>query len=283
MITLLSVHLKTGKRINMMIRNLFFVMILSVIAISCDTAEELDRTYNLVWEDDFNGQAGALPSATNWNIELGRGPNNDGWGNAELQAYTDNPANVSLDGNGNLVITAIRNGNAFTSARINTAGKADFPYGRFEARIKTPYGPGIWPAFWMLGSNFNTVGWPQCGEIDVMELRGQEPSKIAGSIHGPGYSAGAAVTDDFSLVNDRFDADFNIFAVDWGPGFIDFFVNDNLYQRITPADVPGEWVFDGEIFIILNVAVGGNYVGFPSPDTPFPQTMTVDYVRYYTF
>lgn len=269
------------------LENVYKLVILVLMIVGCGETDELDRNYTLIWEDDFEGEAGSLPDTSIWNFDLGRGENNDGWGNNELQNYTMDTANVSLDGNGNLIITALRFGQApgysYTSARINTENKVEYPYGRFEARIRTPYGPGIWPAFWMLGSDFSTVGWPNCGEIDVMELRGQEPSEIAGSVHGPGYSAGNAITSDFVLQNDRFDAAYNVFAVDWGPGYIDFFVNDNLYQRITPQDVTGEWVFDGEIFFILNVAVGGNYVGFPSPETPFPQMMMVDYVRYYTF
>lgn len=263
----------------MRMKNLLLIIVISTALIACGDTEELNRVYQLQWEDDFSGEAGSLPNAAYWSYDLGAG----GWGNQELQTYTNNPANVSLDGDGNLVITANRNGNEFTSARIHTEGKVEYPYGRFEARIKTPYGPGIWPAFWMLGSDFRAVGWPQCGEIDIMELRGQEPDKIAGSIHGPGYSAGDAISTIFSLEDNRFDANFHVFAVDWGPGFIDFFVDDNLYQRITPQDVTGEWVFDHTFFIILNIAVGGTYVGFPSPDTPFPQTMTIDYVRYYTF
>ncbi|MEQ8713325.1 MAG: glycoside hydrolase family 16 protein [Cyclobacteriaceae bacterium] len=265
----------------MKIRNLFLLVMISGIALSCDNAEELNRSYTLEWEDDFEGPAGELPNPNDWNYDLGGG----GFGNNELQVYTNNPENVSKDGNGNLVITAIRNGNNFTSARIKTQDKFERTYGRFEARLKTPYGPGVWPAFWLLGDGVDdpAIGWPQTGEIDIMELRGQEPSKIAGSVHGPGYSAGNAVTSDFELENARFDTEYHVFAVDWGPDFIDFFVDDNLYQRITPGDVPGEWVFDHNFFIIFNIAVGGNYVGFPSPDTPFPQKMTIDYIRFYTF
>ncbi|MEM8896234.1 MAG: glycoside hydrolase family 16 protein [Bacteroidota bacterium] len=263
-----------------MIRNLLLVILVTGVLFSCDNAEELDRTYTLQWEDNFEGPAGEAPNASNWNYDLGGG----GWGNSELQVYTNLSENVALDGNGNLVITAIRDGFNYTSARVQTQGKVEFTYGRFEARLKTPYGPGIWPAFWLLGGNIDEVSWPQCGEIDLMELRGQEPSEIAGSIHGPGYSGGDAITTDFELENDRFDADFFVYAIDWGPDFIDFFVNDELYQRITPDDLDGdEWVFDHDFFILFNIAVGGTYVGFPSPDTPFPQTMTIDYVRYYTF
>ena len=239
-----------------------------------------ERNWQLVWSDDFEGDAGQLPDPTKWTFDIGTGQ--DGWGNLELQSYTNNPENVSLDGEGNLVITAVQTGNTFTSARIKTQGLFSQQYGRFEARLKTPYGPGLWPAFWLLGDNIETVGWPQSGEIDIMELRGQEPHTIHGSIHGPGYSGGNPVSKSYTLINDRFDADYNIFAIEWDADKIDFFVNDYLYQRIENTDTPGEWVFDQPFFIILNVAVGGNYVGFPTAQTPFPQKMIVDYVRVYT-
>tara|TARA_R110002050_G_scaffold30673_1_gene78426 strand:+ start:8247 stop:9089 length:843 start_codon:yes stop_codon:yes gene_type:complete len=238
-----------------------------------------ERNWQVSWSDDFEGAAGQLPDATKWTFDLGTG--DGGWGNDELQSYTNNPENISLDGEGNLVITAINNGGTYTSARIKTQGLFAQKYGRFEARLKTPYGPGLWPAFWMLGENIETVNWPQCGEIDIMELRGQEPNIIHGTIHGPGYSGGNPVTKKYGLADSRFDTDFHIYAVEWFKDRIDFFVDDYLYQRIESKDVPGEWVYDQPFFILLNVAVGGNYVGFPTPETPFPQTMTIDYVKVY--
>jgi len=264
------------------IRIISILLLLLVAFGSCerDDFQKLEqRNWQLVWSDDFEGPAGQLPDASKWTFDLGTGQ--DGWGNLELQSYTNNPANISKDGQGNLVITALRNGNSFTSARIKTQGLFAQKYGRFEARLKTPYGPGLWPAFWLLGENIETVGWPQCGEIDIMELRGQEPHIIHGSIHGPGYSGGNPVTKGYGLINSRFDADFNIFAIEWDADKIDFFVNDFLYQRINPNDVQGEWVFDQPFFILMNVAVGGNYVGFPTPQTPFPQKMVIDYVKVY--
>jgi beta-glucanase (GH16 family) len=189
-----------------------------------------------------------------------------------------------LDGSGNLVITALNQpfgGANFSSARLKTQGLFTQKYGRFEARIKTPYGPGIWPAFWMLGENINEVSWPLCGEIDIMELRGQEPNTMHGTVHGPGYSGGNSIGKSYSLLNDRFDKNFYVYAIEWDEDKIDFFVNDYLYQRITKEDVPGEWVYDQPFFMILNIAVGGNFVGFPTTQTPFPQKMEVDYVRVY--
>ncbi|TAD82095.1 MAG: glycoside hydrolase family 16 protein [Bacteroidetes bacterium] len=236
------------------------------------------RKWEVVWTDNFDGPVGASPNAANWTYDVGA----TGWGNQELQNYTDRPSNVSLDGSGNLVITARREsfgGAAFTSARIKTQGKFQQAFGRFEARLKAPSGPGIWPAFWLLGGNINTVSWPQCGEIDIMEQRGQEPNVNHGSMHGPGYSGGNAITKSFTLSTGRFDTDFHVYAVEWGKDYVDYYVNDFLYQRITPKDASGEWVFNAPFFMILNIAVGGNYVGFPTTGTPFPQQMVVDYIK----
>lgn len=252
-------------------------------ACESDEYQKLDkRNWTLTWSDEFDGQKNQPPDPKKWTYDLGQGQN--GWGNGEYQTYTNRPENVSLDGQGNLVITALNipyGGANFSSGRINTRGLFAQKYGRFEARIQTPYGPGIWPAFWMLGENLSQAGWPQCGEIDVLELRGQTPNTVIGSLHGPGYSGGGAISRTYSLINGRFDADFYIYAVEWDEEKIDFFVNDYLYGRITKKDVPGEWPYDQPFFMILNVAVGGNFVGFPTNQTPFPQKMTVDYVRVY--
>ncbi len=248
-----------------------------------ETQNVEDRSWRLTWSDEFDGPAGSSLDGANWTYDIGTGIN--GWGNQELQYYTDRPENVSMNGEGSLVITALREtfgGMPFTSARITTKDRFEQAYGRFEASIKTPFGPGLWPAFWLLGSNIDQVNWPQCGEIDVMELRGQEPNKIAGSVHGPGYSAGDAVTKNFTLENEgRFDDKFYVYAIEWGEDYIDFYVDDFLYQRITPEDVDGEWVYNQPFYMLLNVAVGGTYVGFPTSQTPFPQTMEIDYVRVY--
>ncbi|MEE4287060.1 MAG: glycoside hydrolase family 16 protein, partial [Mariniphaga sp.] len=182
-----------------------------------------------------------------------------------------------------LKITALRSGNTFTSARITTKGLFEQAYGKFEARIKMPYGPGIWPAFWMLGADIDTNPWPQCGEIDIMEYRGQEPHIIHGSLHGPGYSGGSPITKSYGLQNARFDTDFHTFSIEWTENQIYFFVDGMAYQEVTADDVAdkGEWVYDHPFFILLNLAVGGNYVGFPTVETVFPQTMEVDWVRVY--
>jgi len=251
--------------------------------ISCDSSTDPEiPDYQLVWADEFEGPAGQSPDSTKWAYDIGTGDN--GWGNQELQYYTDRPENVSLDGQGNLVITAISEqygGQPFTSARIKTEGLFEQTYGRFEARIKLPYGPGLWPAFWLLGTDISTVGWPECGEIDIMEYRGQQPNLIHSTVHGPGYSGGGGVSKSYGFENDRFDVDFHLFAVEWGKDFIRFYVDDVMFQELNPGDLSGTWVFDNSFFMIFNVAVGGNYVGFPTSETPFPQDMVIDYVRVY--
>ena len=186
-----------------------------------DTLKE--RNWQLVWDDEFDGPEGQSPDSLKWVYDIGTD-----WGNQQLEYDTDRPENVSLDGAGNLAIIARKEsyaGSAFTSARITTQGLFEQAYGRFEARIKMPWGPGIWPAFWLLGADIETVGWPQCGEIDVMEYRGQEPNIIHGSVHGPGYSGGAAVTKSYGFESNRFDVDFHVFAIEWGEEYINFFVN----------------------------------------------------------
>lgn len=262
----------------------FFVLsflLLSFTSCDVDTTQKTGkRNWQLVWSDDFDGAVSTLPDAKKWAFDIG----NSGWGNSELQYYTNKPENVALDGSGNLVITARKEsfgGAAFTSARIKTQGLFAQKYGRFEARLKTPYGPGIWPAFWLLGDNINEVGWPQCGEIDIMELRGQQPNVIHGSVHGPGYSGGNAITAPHGLMNSRYDSDFHVFAIEWNEDSIDYYVDDYLYHRLKKSEVKGTWVYDHPFFIILNVAVGGNYVGFPTDQTPFPQKMIIDYVKVY--
>ncbi|MCB9048578.1 MAG: glycoside hydrolase family 16 protein [Lewinellaceae bacterium] len=260
---------------------------LALLCISCETDETQTVTTftNLTFEDNFDTD-GSIDE-TSWNYEIGDGTLNGlptGWGNNELQYYTDRPENIKVEG-GMLHITALKEsfqGAAYTSARITTKGKVEQQYGRFEARIQLPWGQGLWPAFWLLGSNIDEVEWPQCGEIDIMEYRGQAPSTLIGTVHGPGYSGGEAVSKEYVLPNDRFDTGFHIFGIEWGPEYINFYVDDVLYNQLTPEDVDGEWVFDHPFYILLNVAVGGNFVGPVGANTVFPQTMLVDYVRVYS-
>lgn len=252
----------------------------AILLAGCSNSSEPEETqWRLVWEDNFDGPAGQLPDSTMWGFDVGTD-----WGNAQLEYDTDRPENASLDGAGNLAIVARKEsylGRGYTSARLTTKGLFEPTYGRFEARMQLPWGQGLWPAFWLLGANIDAVGWPDCGEIDIMEYRGQEPSIVHGSLHGPGYSGGQPVTQSYQIMNDRFDTGFHIFAVEWSAEEIRWYVDGTRYQTVRPEDVPGEWVYNHAFYIILNLAVGGNYVGAPNASTVFPQTMLVDYVRVY--
>lgn len=233
----------------------------------------------LVLAEEFD--VDGAPDSNLWSFDVGTVEN--GWGNNELQFYTDRTENVTVE-NGMLLITAKQEqyqGSTYTSARILTKGKFDQTYGRFEARMRLPWGQGIWPAFWMLGADIDSNPWPSAGEIDIMEYRGQQPTIVLGSVHGPGYSSGNAITKSYELENDRFDTGFHVFGIEWGPNYINYYVDDVLYNQITPADVTGEWIFDKPFYILINLAVGGSFVGSPNSETVFPQTMLVDYVRVY--
>ncbi|HET9933598.1 MAG TPA: glycoside hydrolase family 16 protein [Polyangiaceae bacterium] len=235
--------------------------------------------YKLVWNDEFEGPAGSAVDAAKWTHDIG----GNGWGNNELEYYTDGAANAALDGSGNLVITAKKqtmSGKDYTSARLKTQGLYSFTYGRVESRMKIPSGQGMWPAFWMLGSDIDKNSWPDCGEIDIMENIGKEPNIIHATIHGPGYSAGAGPTKQYSLPDPVASA-FHVFAIEWEEGAIRWYVDDMLYSTKTKADIPSSatWVYSHPFFLLLNVAVGGGWPGNPDSTTMFPQTMTVDYVR----
>ena len=244
--------------------------------------------WTLAWSDEFDGPSGALVDATKWAFDLGGG----GCGNQELETYTDGPRNASLTGEGTLSVQALREAftgadgitRQYTSARLKTQGKFEQAYGRFEARLKIPRGQGLWPAFWMLGADIATVGWPRCGEIDVMENIGREPSTVHGTFHGPGYSGGSGIGAPFTLPGGMpFADDFHVFAIEWEPAAIRWYVDGALYQTRTPADLPAgqRWAFDHPFFLLLNVAVGGSWPGNPDATTVFPQAMLVDYVRVY--
>ncbi len=231
------------------------------------------REWRLVWQDEFDGTS--LGPA--WSAETG----GNGWGNNEKQFYRAENARVE---GGFLVIEARKEpfeSRAYTSARLKTQGRASWRYGRIEARIRVPRGQGIWPAFWMLGENITTARWPACGEIDILEVIGREPRRVYGTVHGPGYSGAGGVSSFFSLPSGEVADQFHVCAVEWEPAAIRWYVDDTLYKTVTPADVKGRWVFDQPFFVILNVAVGGNWPGDPDETTTFPQKMSVDYVRVY--
>jgi beta-glucanase (GH16 family) len=239
--------------------------------------------WRLVWSDEFNGPAGALPDAKNWTPQVGLNG-----ANAELEFYTARPQNVSQDGSGNLVITARREaymGAAYTSARLESGGKFEQMYGRFESRLKLPTGQGLWPAFWIMGNNAE-VGWPARGEVDIMENFGRDPTTSIGALHGPGYSGATDFRATFMLAG-GYSTDFHVFAVEWEPNVIRWYLDDNLFETRTPADLVARggnlvWVYDHPFFIILNVAVGGRAPGNPDATTVFPQMLSVDYVRVYS-
>lgn len=211
--------------------------------------------------------------------ELGGG----GWGCEQHQDYTDKTANAALTGDGRLRITAQEEDSGrITSARLITKGRFTVRYGRIEARIKVPAGPGVWPAFWMLGSDIDEVGWPDCGEIDVMEYVGSDPDRVHGTLHGPGFSGvlgGAGRAFDLGRpVSD----DFHRFAVEWGPDAVEWFVDDHSYHRRTPADVPGPWPFRHDFYLLINLAVGGSWPGLSADSPALPATMFVDWIRVHT-
>jgi len=282
---------------------LFFVICFTLVLASCggsaqaaapsNTASSGDSTYpwqgtwTLTWSDEFNGANDSSPVATKWGFDLG----GNGWGNNELETYTNRTQNAQVE-DGNLVITAAKEtytgtdgiARNYTSARLLTKGKFTQKYGKFEARVKIPAGQGIWPAFWLLGDNIDTVSWPTCGEVDIMENVGKEPSIVHGSMHGPGYSGGNALTGSYTLPDgQKFSDDYHIFTLEWEPDVARFYVDGTLYETRTPSDIgSSQWVFNHPFFIILNLAVGGTWPGNPDDTTVFPQTMLVDYVRVYS-
>ena len=247
---------------------------------TCKTESNTEAMeWKLVWQDEFNGAAGSIPDQAKWGYDIGTG-----WGNRQLEFDTDNPKNASMDGAGHLLITAHAESykdRDYTSARIVTRDKFEATYGKYEARIKMPTGKGMWPAFWLLGANIDSVGWPQCGEIDIMEYRGQEPHIIHGTIHGPGYSGNRGIGRSMNIGDDRFDESFHVFSVEWLPQSIRWYLDGVQYHEIRPEDLPGDWVYDHPFYIILNLAVGGDYVGPPDSETSFPQSLYFDYVRVY--
>jgi beta-glucanase (GH16 family) len=257
--------------------------VLVLVLAACGGPAEEPAPWQLTFSDEFEGPAGSLPDTTKWSFALGGG----GWGNGELQLYTDRPDNAALDGQGNLVITARAETTpqtGFTSARLTSKGKFQQQYGRFEARLKLPAGRGLWPAFWLLGGDVDTAGWPSCGEIDVMEERGATPWRVTGAVHGPGHSGGNALIAAFDApARTPLSDDFHVYAAEWGADEIRFYVDDRLYHTVLATRMPptARWVYDHPFFLLLNLAVGGSYGGPPDATTVFPQAMLADYVRVY--
>lgn len=234
---------------------------------------------------EFDGAKGTAPDPNIWRHDVG----GSGYGNHEWESYTEGNKNAFLDGKGNLIIEARKEptkgkdniARDYSSARINTSGHFAQAYGKFEARIKMPRGKGIWPAFWMLGDNAGSVGWPRCGEIDITEFLGHQLFTTHGTVHGPGYSGGggiSAATDSKTPL----DADYHVYGLIWNPEKIEFQLDGVTFQTVTPDDIgSNDWVYDHPHFIILNLAVGGDWPGYPDATTTFPQRMVVDWVRAY--
>jgi beta-glucanase (GH16 family) len=232
--------------------------------------------YRLVWRDEFEG---SVIDESSWTFEIGRGQN--GWGNNELQYYTNKNATVQQ---GYLVITAKKENvadAAYTSTRMITKGKKEFKFGRIDIRAKLPYGQGIWPALWMLGANIDSVGWPASGEIDIMELLGHEPNKSYGTMHwGPHHTQHKSKGNSITLPSGNFSEEFHVFSLDWKADTLRVLVDDKEFFALTAGDVvPDPYPFNAPHYLLFNVAVGGNWPGSPDASTRFPQHMIVDYVR----
>lgn len=247
--------------------------ILVVIALISFGVHAQER--NLVWSDEFKGDALDL---TSWNFELGDGcPDLCGWGNNERQVYTKE--NHRLE-DGKLIITAKKKGDRYTSTRITTQGKHEFQYGRMEARAKVALGQGIWPAFWMLGSDIKEVGWPACGEIDILEYVGREEDMVYTTLHVPAGHGDTAFSKKTKF--EAIEEGYHVYAAEWSPEQIEFFVDDQSVFVFSPEDkTKAVWPFDQPFYFIINLAIGGNFGGPEVDDSIFPQEYAIDYVRVY--
>lgn len=251
-------------------RKLFILFF--VITYHFNWAQKAER--KLVWEENFNGNE---LNESNWNFELGNGCPNCGWGNNERQLYTNINHRVS---GGKLIITAQKKDSIYTSTRITTAGKKEFLYGRIEASVKLPKGQGIWPAFWMLGSNIKMVGWPKSGEIDIMEYVGKHPHRIYTTLHTQ-ESHGNSINTKITAFPE-IEEGFHLFAIDWTEDKIDFLVDNVVVYTFQPENKnENSWPYNQPFYIIINMAIGGNFGGPEVDDSIFPQEYIIDYVRVY--
>jgi beta-glucanase (GH16 family) len=235
--------------------------------------------YDLTWQDEFDGES--LDTDV-YSFEIGDGcPDLCNWGNNELQEYSADAANIKLE-DGKLVITAIDEGaNQYSSSRMYTQDKLEIQYGRIDIRAKLPTGQGMWPALWMLGANIDQVGWPACGEIDIVEIFGNEPQTVIGTGHwGPQGSTTSTYNSSYFTTDVKVDERFFVYSLVWEPNDIQWYVDETLYKRLTPAEL-GEipFPYNAPFYFIFNVAVGGNGIGDPDDTTMFPATMQIDYIR----
>jgi hypothetical protein len=232
--------------------------------------------YNLVWQDEFSSPA---INTSDWTFESG---NNNGWGNNELQHYTNRSQNVFTTG-GKLVIEARRegyNGYNYTSTRMITKNKKVFKYGRVDIRAKMPRGQGVWPALWMLGNDIDAVSWPACGEIDILELLGHEPGKIYATCHwGATAASRQSKGSSYTLSTGTFYDKFHVYSLIWKEDSMQVLIDDQQYLSVTAAEAGNAYSFNKDFFFIFNIAVGGNWPGAPDGTTVFPQRMMVDYIR----
>ena len=253
------------------------------------TPTSLPPQWKLLWSDEFNGPQGASPDTSKWWQETG----GDGWAHKQLD-YDTSSGNAYTDGQGNIVLEARKENPdnyqcwygscQYTSVRLTTEDLFSFTYGLVEARIKLPAGQGLWPAFWMVGTNHANVPWPAPGEIDIMENVGKQPSVVNGTAHGLGIFQDPGQGSTYALPSGTFADGYHVFAVQWDAGHLYYMVDGNIYFTITKADLnnQSDWVFDHPFFLILNNAVGGEWPGSPDDSTVFPAKMIVDYVRVYT-
>lgn len=237
------------------------------------------KEWALVWEDDFMGTDGSGIDTSKWVYDVG----GHGWGNNEHQYYTSGTNNCYIHDN-NLIIEAKKEdfaGKSYTSARIKTKDAFEFQYGKVEMRAKLPYGQGIWPAFWMLGADIDQVGWPGCGEIDIMEFVGKDPQKIYGTVHGPGYSGADSISSSLDLEFEPRNG-YHIYSIEWTKNKIEWFVDGQKFHTLTTEDTSSNpWAFNRKFFLLFNLAVGGYWPGYPDETTVFPQKYFIDYVRVY--
>ncbi|WEK03365.1 MAG: glycoside hydrolase family 16 protein [Candidatus Devosia phytovorans] len=231
----------------------------------------------LVWADEFDGTAGSVPTPSFWTHEIG----GHGWGNGELQTYTDRSDNAFLDGHGNLCVVGRRTGDSFTSARLTSKGLVQFQYGRFETRLKVPAGAGLWSAVWLLGANIDDAPWPACGEIDVVEHVSAKPDRVFGTVHCPEFFQDNGLSGDH-VAAEPFTDGFHVFAIDWAEDRIAWSVDGLPYFEVTRTGLESSWVFDHPFYVMVNLAVGGWLGGDVSEDTRFPATLQIDYIRIYS-